>query len=181
MPRPTKGFTLIEALVAMAVAAVLLAIAVPSWSQARAAASSGAVRSDLVASILDAVRHAANAGSEVVVCPVSVPGQCSGSANWDRGWMVFADINRNRIADAYETRVSEHRPLPDQVKLRTTAGRTALVFQPNGGNAGSNVTFTLCDTRGIESAVSLVLSNAGNLRTAKPTASAAWNCVYSRQ
>lgn len=180
MPRPTQGFTLLEALVAMAACAILLAIAIPAWSHARAAASSGAVRADLVASLLDAVRHSAMAGSEVVVCPVSTPGRCSGSSNWDQGWMAFADINGNRVADGNETRISSRSPLPDRVRLRTTAGRTALVFQPNGGNAGSNVTFTLCDSRGMESAVALVLSNAGNLRAGKPTTTAAWNCVYGR-
>ena len=73
MPRPVNGFTLIEALVVMTVAAILLAVAIPAWSHAKAAANAGSVRADLAASLLDAVRHSAIAGSEVVVCPVTAP------------------------------------------------------------------------------------------------------------
>jgi len=173
-----KGFTLIEALVAMAVIAILVAVAVPAWSHAKAAADSGAVRAGLAASLLDAVRHSAISGSEVVICPTLAAGQCSKSTNWDHGWLVFADINGNRIPDPNETRLGEGRPLPDAVHLRSTAGRIRLVFQPNGGNAGSNVTFTLCDSRGPKFATTMVLSNSGNLRTGQPSASAAWDCAY---
>ena len=177
MSRALKGFTLIEALAVMAIAAILLAVAVPAWSHARAAASAGLVRTNLATSLLDAVRHSAIAGHEVVVCPDRANG-CDGSTSWDNGWLVFADINGNRIPDPNETRLASGRPLPDEVHLRTTTGRTKLVFQPNGGNAGSNVTFTLCDSRGPKFATALVLSNTGQMRTGQPTASAAWNCVY---
>jgi type IV fimbrial biogenesis protein FimT len=180
MLRPVKGFTLIEALVVMTVAAILLAVAIPAWSHARAAANAGSVRAKLAASLLDAVRHSAITGTEVVVCPNSSSGVCSGSTNWDAGWIVFADINGSRAPDPNETRLGVENALPSDVHLRTTSGRTRLVFQPNGGNAGSNVTFTLCDSRGPKSATTLVLSNTGNLRPGQPTDAAAWNCVYGR-
>src|SRR5688572_26582442 len=113
MDRQAGGFTLIEALVALALIAVLLAIAVPAWTHARAAAASGAVRAQLVASLLDAVNHSAIAGTEVVVCPRTPAGQCNGSTNWDGGWTVFADINGNRAKDANETVLVRTEPLTD--------------------------------------------------------------------
>jgi type IV fimbrial biogenesis protein FimT len=180
MPRRVNGFTLIEALAAMIIAAVLLAVAIPAWSHARAAANAGSVRAGLANSLLHAVRHSAIAGSEVVVCPVAASGKCSGSTNWDLGWMAFADINGDRMPGASETRLAGGKALPDGTHLRTTAGRTKLIFQPNGGSAGSNVTFTLCDSRGVTSATTLVLSNSGSFRAGKPTASAAWDCVYGK-
>lgn len=178
MPRHANGFTLIEALITMAVATILLAVAVPAWSHARAAASAGSVRAELAASLLDAVRHSAIAGSEVVVCPVTTSGECSGSTNWDSGWIVFADIDGDRAPGANETRLADSNPLPEDVHLRTTAGRTRLVFQPNGGNAGSNVTFTLCDSRGPKFATTLILSNTGSFRSGQAVAAAASACVY---
>jgi multidrug efflux system membrane fusion protein len=60
-----------------------------------------------------------------------------------------------------------------QVRLRSTTGRTRVVYQGNGGNAGSNLTFTLCDGRGPAQARSLVISNAGRVRDAPAMAEAA--------
>jgi type IV fimbrial biogenesis protein FimT len=51
------------------------------------------------------------------------------------------------------------------------------VFQPTGGNSGSNATFTLCDGRGAASATALVLSNGGRMRAGRPSAAAARRCV----
>jgi type IV fimbrial biogenesis protein FimT len=53
------------------------------------------------------------------------------------------------------------------------------VVQPNGGNAGSNVTFTLCDGRGADQATTLVLANNGRLRSGTPTADAAQACMQA--
>ena len=57
--------------------------------------------------------------------------------------------------------------------------RLVLVFQPNGGNAGSNATFTLCDGRGAARAATLVLANDGRLRGGTPTALAAQACLVA--
>jgi type IV fimbrial biogenesis protein FimT len=54
--------------------------------------------------------------------------------------------------------------------LHSTIGRTRIVFQGNGGNAGSNVTFTLCDGRGVTHARALILNNLGRLREASASA-----------
>ena len=56
------------------------------------------------------------------------------------------------------------KPALDGARLLSSSGRTRIIFQGNGGNAGSNVTFTLCDGRGAGKAQTLVVSNAGNLR-----------------
>lgn len=178
MQHNSQGFTLIEAMIVMLVAAIGLAIAVPAWSNAMSAAHNGTTRSTLASTLLDAVRHSALTGVEVVVCPQTGTTQCSGSVDWSGGWIVFADLNGNRSREANETLVRQATALEGGVRLRSTVGRTRLVFQPNGGNAGSNVTFTLCDGRGTEKATTLVLANDGRLRQGKPTAAAAQACVY---
>lgn len=177
---PQKGFSLLELLIAITIAGVLMAVAIPAWSHVRAAAGSAAVRTELAATLLDAVRHSAIASTEVVVCGRATGDQCSGQPDWDAGWVAFADADGNRRRGAGEALLLSHDALPDDVHLRTTSGRTRLVFQPGGSNAGSNVTFTLCDARGPDRATSLVLSNDGKLHSGKPSASAARSCVYGR-
>lgn len=173
-----RGFTLIEAMIAMAIAAILLAVAVPTWSNAMSAAHNGATRSMLATSLLAAVQHSGLTGVEVVLCPDTGAVQCSGSVDWSGGWLAFVDLNGNRLREPNETLLKQAAALAGGVRLRTTVGRTRLVFKPNGGNVGSNVTFTLCDARGLAHASTLVLANDGRLRQGKPTAAAAQACVY---
>ena len=171
-----RGFTLIEALVVLVVAALLLGLAVPALSNASEAVHNGSAQAALGGSILGAVSHSAVTGTEVVLCPGDADG-CRPSIDWSRGWVAFADIDGDRQRDPADTLLKRVEALGGDVHLRSTPGRTRLVFQPNGGNAGSNVTFTLCDGRGAEKAVTLVLANNGRLRSGKPSEAAAYACL----
>ena len=176
MHRNRRGFTLIEAVIAMAIAGILLGVAVPAWQDAMARSRASAARGELMATWTVAVGHAARTGTEVVLCP-SAGVECRNSFDWSEGWIAFADIDGNRRRAPGETLVDVADALHDSVRLRSTTGRRRLVVQPNGGNAGSNVTFTLCDRRGVDQAVTLVLANTGRLRAGTPSRKAANGCV----
>lgn len=163
-------------MVSLIVVAILAGVAVPAWSSASEAARNGAAQAALGVSILDAISHAALTGSDVVLCPGDASG-CRPSTDWSKGWIAYADINGDRLRDANETLLRATPALGGKVHLRSTQGRTRLVFQPNGGNAGSNVTFTLCDGRGVAKAITLVLSNSGRLRSGVPTEASALSCL----
>lgn len=175
--KPQTGFTLLEVMVVLAVAAVLLAIVLPTFGTAMAAARASQARAALLETVVDSVRYAGIRGVEVVACPEAAGGGCADSWDWSGGWTAFADLDGDRIRDANEARVTAHGALPPKVRLQSTTGRRRLVFQPNGGNAGSNVTFTLCDTRGVAQARSLILSNPGNLREAPASPESAAACL----
>lgn len=177
MERNSHGFTLPELLAGLAAVALLAAVAVPAYTSAQAAAHASRARTALAETLRDAVRHSALASSEAVLCPSSPAGGCAGSADWSSGWFAFLDRNGNRRPDPGERTVLQVAPLSGGVRLLSTAGRTRLVFQPSGGNAGSNVTFTLCDARGPAKATSIVLANDGRLRGATPSAEAAMRCA----
>ena len=180
MERRQAGFTLMEALVAMAIVAIGLGLAVPAYSNAAAATHAGAARVDLAESLFTALNHSTLTETQVVVCSSNDGVACSGSADWSRGWIAFADIDGNRIHGSNETLLRRHPHLEGGTHLRSTTQRTRIVFQPHGGaSAGSNVTFTLCDSRGPAKATTVVLANSGRLRQGTPTAAAAIACVYS--
>ncbi len=171
-----SGFTLIEAVIALAVASVLVGTAVPAVTGVAEAARASSAQAALLATLTQSISHAAIAGSEVVLCPGDHAG-CRDSSDWSSGWIAYADLDGDRSRDPNETMLHAEPALSGEVHLRTTAGRKRLVFQPNGGNAGSNVTFTLCDGRGAAKATSLVLANDGRLRAGKPAAAAAASCI----
>lgn len=176
MPGRIAGFTLIEALIALVVACLLVGVAVPAWSGVLESAHAVSAKADLAATLTRSISHAALAGSEVVLCPGDVDG-CHDTPDWSAGWIAYADIDGDRQRGAGETLLQVEKPLQGKVHLRSTAGRTRLVFQPNGGNVGSNVTFTLCDGRGEAKATTLVLANDGRLRTGVPSTAAAQACM----
>lgn len=178
MRRMQTGFSLVEVATAMAVAAVLAGVTLPAYRGAREAAHGAAARAALGESLIAAISHAANAGNEVVLCPGDANG-CRTSIDWSRGWVAFADTDGNRQRSPGEPLLREQTALQGQVHLRSTTGRTRLIFQPNGGNAGSNVTFTLCDGRGPAKATTLVLANDGRLRNGTPTRAAAEACMQT--
>ena len=178
MRRKPAGFTLVEATVAMAVLGIGMGIAVPAWQGAVAATHAGAARTALGGTLLAAMTHSTVTGVEVVVCASPDGADCSGSIDWSRGWIAFADLDGNRRRSANETLLRRESALHAGVHLRSTRGRTRIVLQPQGGAAaGSNVTFTLCDRRGPAKASSLVLANSGRLRQAPAGAASAQACM----
>jgi type IV fimbrial biogenesis protein FimT len=175
-PRRAAGATLVELAIVVTAIGVLAAVAVPMFNGAREATRSGAARQALAATVALATSRAAMEARDVVVCP-GVPQGCSGGIEWHRGWIAFVDADGDRIHDADEGLLHQVFPLGGNVRLRSTVGRTRLVFQPTGSSAGTNATFTVCDGRGVAHASALVLNNTGRLRSATADAAAARACV----
>jgi type IV fimbrial biogenesis protein FimT len=181
MDRKLAGFTLIEAMVAMAIVAIGLAVAVPAYSGAVSATRTEAAKVDLATTLIAALNHSTLTQAEVVVCSSGDGASCNGGVDWTGGWIAFADLDGNRAHGANETLLHRQDALDGGTRLRSTSQRTRIVFQPHGGAAaGSNVTFTLCDGRGPAKATTLVLANSGRLRQGAPTIAAATACVYSQ-
>jgi type IV fimbrial biogenesis protein FimT len=167
------GFTLMELLVCTGIAVTLGLVASTAIGGGLEAARAGSVRSDLLASLAHAATQAGVTGMHAVLCPSRDGASCSGGVDWTSGWIVFLDVDQDGEADPGERALERVPPLPGRVHLRTTTGRTRVTFQGNGGNAGSNLTFTLCDGRGPAKARSLVIANTGRLREAPASAAAA--------
>lgn len=172
LPR-ASGFTLLELVVVLAIAAALVGVAIAAVGDGLEAARAGDARARLLGSLSLAAHRAGIAGTHAVVCASRDGSTCSGEIDWTPGWIVFFDANEDGDRADTEPRLDHVPRLGGQVRLRSTIGRTRITYQGNGGNAGSNVTFTLCDGRGPAQARSLVISNSGRLRDSPATAAAA--------
>lgn len=174
--RTARGFTLIDMLIAVIILGLVLGIAIPGVTHAVARVRSVSARTALTAALFDAHRIATVRGRHVVVCAGTDTG-CSGGTDWSDGWIVFIDDDRDRQLGPKEHVVQREPELPRGVGLHGTLGRSRVVYQPNGSNAGSNATFTLCDRRGPQDAERLILANGGRLRQDRAEAGPAVACV----
>lgn len=170
-PHRCTGFTLIELMIAVTIAGVLLGIALPAYSAAKAAAQTQTLRDALLGALLESRNAAVLYENDTILCPSSDGLYCAESFEWQHGFIAAIDLNNNERIDDADRRLLYRRETKD-VRLLTSSGRKRIQFQPNGSNAGSNATFTFCDRRGPTRATSLIMNNRGDLREARPSASA---------
>ena len=159
------GVTLIELIVVVAIVAVTLALATRMASAAINASRTSNSVSSLYASLTRARSFAATAAVDVVLCPSSNGSTCTPGYRWENGWIAFAATHAGSDRSADEPILLHQEALPPKVHLITSPGRTRVRFQPSGSNAGSNVTFTVCDGRGPQKATAYTMANNGSMRS----------------
>ena len=86
-----RGFTLVELAVTLAVAAILLALATPSFAELLRRNRLAAANNELVTALNVARAEALRRGRPVAVCATSDQRSCAGSNDWTTGWVVFED------------------------------------------------------------------------------------------
>ncbi len=101
--RCSRGLTLVELLVCLAVLATLVASGTPAYAgwiaNARLAAFAEQLAYSLSLARAEAVKH----GGRINLCKVAGAGaSCTTAGGWERGWMMFPDDNGNAKADAAE-------------------------------------------------------------------------------
>lgn len=168
----TRGYTLLELSIGVAIVAVLLNIAVSTYESAVQAARTSATRSALFATLARARTTAAIWGADVAMCPSADGRSCLASDDWHLGWVAFADTNDSDTFDPADSVLMREGRAGDGVRVVTSGGRKYLEFQPNGSNAGSNTTFTFCDRRGRTKASAIAMANIGTYREVKPSSAA---------
>jgi type IV fimbrial biogenesis protein FimT len=100
--RANRGVTMIEMAIVMSLVAILAMIAIPSFkyvtSSNRAAQEVNALLGDMRYARTEAIKE----GAPVTVCASADGLTCSGSTQWNAGWIVFADANGNHVVDVNE-------------------------------------------------------------------------------
>lgn len=157
----------------MALLAVLLALALPSYGQWLAEVSVANVANALADAIDHARSEAIKHGGRATLCKSADRRRCTTAAGWETGWLLFLDDDPNGTADPDETVVRvepaatpgitarANQPLADYVSF-TALGHARLV-----SGALQMGTFTVCRS-GVR-AYHVVLANSGRVRVERTT------------
>ena len=129
--RRPAGFTLIELMVALAVAAVLTVVAVPSFADLLRSNRVSGTSNNLLTGINLARSEAIKSNRGGGICASTNGSSCSASAaDWVSGWIVWADLNNNGTLDVAPDERIRIEGAQRQVTLTSSAA--AVVFNARG-------------------------------------------------
>ncbi len=172
-----RGFSLLELVMTLALAATLSMAGVSSFQHLVASNKVDTLMWTLRTSLALARSEAINRGQRVVLCRQSVsPGQCAGStqtgkAVWSQGWLVFVDKDNDRLLDTDkgDELLRVFQPLDSVQRLMWNNG-DFIAYDGSGALGSRNGTFCVGHSSGAtELQRELVLMYTGRLRTAATT------------
>lgn len=126
------GFTLIELLVALAVLAILLTIAVPSYRQMVEQARTDSQSGELLTTLQFARSEAVKRNSRVTVCKSSDGETCATAGDWSAGWIVFPDPVSPGTVDTGEIVLLVHAALSRSTVTSDAGVANAISFLSSG-------------------------------------------------
>ena len=173
MSQKPRGFTLIELVITVSMAAIILTLGIPRFREMVLNNKMTAQINSLVSDLNLARSEAIKRGASVTLCKRNSAGtNCDNTANWNGGWIVFADQNGNgNFDDDGDTALCEPAedclirvtpPLPSDIRL--SFSKNIVTFDAMGASSGFSGTFKFCDDRGAKKARATLLENNGRIR-----------------
>lgn len=185
-PKTMSGFTLIELMVTLTIAATLAAVAVPTVQSFLRSNELSAASSELLTAINTARVEAMKTGQSTMVVPVD------NGASWSEGWVVFVDKNRNQTySSGTDTVLAQHGAMASYFSVAGNGTATGTVpyilFNASGyaktkANAFGGLTLNIQrnDVSGAEQLQQtrrIIIANTGRARICKPLTDTDDNCL----
>jgi len=177
----SAGFTLVELMVVIAVAAILVGLAVPGLRNLMAANQALGITDSFASALNEARSEAGKLGVPVALTT-------TGGLSWGAGWNMFVDTNGNGVLDAGQTPpevvLRQAAPLPATYTL-TANGASAAAFagkfwfdstgrllNNTGASSVASAQFQVCQAGGPPAGVArlITISASGRVRIAQNNA-----------
>lgn len=127
----SKGVTLTELMIVIAIITILLSIAVPSYRYISNSYRMSAEVNGLLGDAQFARSEAIKEGQQIVVCTSLDSATCANLTTWQVGWIVCVDANANNTCDAGEA----------VLRVQTAFGNKGDTFVSDAASNASAIVF----------------------------------------
>jgi type IV fimbrial biogenesis protein FimT len=124
---PARGFSAVELMTVLAIVAILVTIAVPGFRRLLQAHRLTTVTNELFMAINLTRSEALQRSARVDLVPAD-------GRNWNSGWIVFVDGNRNRLPDAGDIVVFTRGPAPSGISIESRFRDSRAPYLAYAGN-----------------------------------------------
>jgi type IV fimbrial biogenesis protein FimT len=161
----TRGFSLIELLVTLSVAAILMGVAMPAFSSfvhnTRLSSEANALVFDLNLARSEAVKL----DTTLEVCASSNGAACGGT--WSQGWIVLCPANCPPGLGATPAVLAAAPALTDGNAVdELLAGAVEISFLSTGQTDATKLQFVFCDNRGAADGRDVEVNSLGGIASA---------------
>lgn len=180
----SRGFTLIELLVTVALAAVLMMVAVPSFTAFTRNSQLTSFTNTLLAGINAARGEAMKRGRYAMVVPAN-------GTSWDSGWVVFVDVDRSgTFVAANDIRILTSEAKPSYLDITgngTATGTTPFIMYDASGYSRDGIgggfgalTFEIKrnDVSNLDQVRRIKIAASGRARVCTPKSSSDATCKF---
>lgn len=158
MKRATKGFTLLELMVVLAIAGVLAAIGIPAMGDFMRNSRITAAANDVMAALHFTRSEAIKRRVPVTLCTsanavlannTANPAATCADSEFLTGWIVFVDNAPVGTRDAGDLILLNHGPMNPQITAASSADPFLVTYLMNGfADDPDGASIALCDVRG---------------------------------
>jgi len=157
--KKSLGYTLIELMSMLAVVSILVSVGLPMLNVFFDSNRMVSNTNDLVAGLNIARSEAIKQQIRVTLCQSADTTSCTGSGQWEDGWIVFQDANGNATVDGGERILRLNAAVDGQVTIRSNDVNNQIASSvsftsrglPKALNGGAQSgTFRICDKRGLK-------------------------------
>lgn len=159
------GLTLVELLATLAIVAIILSAALPSFASLVRRSNEAATYHLLRTSLAFARLRAVKDNAPVTLCPSTDGRNCRVDSVWSDGWIMYRDPGREEQPHTPAAVIRHVDDVAPGLLIRSTTGRRRIRFLPGGWAYGSNLTIRVCEGVSGDLLGSVIVNNAGRPRT----------------
>lgn len=146
--RHIAGFTLVELMITLVIAAIVLGFAAPGVSNLlernRLQTSADSLFTGLMLTRSEALKR----NRPVTLCKSNDGSSCTNGAPWNDGWLVYSDNNNDSVVDPNEIlRVQAGMIAGDTLRVSGTDFSDEVSYNTDGSASGTG-TFVMCNADG---------------------------------